>query len=114
MLGKYHPHGDASVYEALVRMAQDFSLPILVDGHGNFGSQDGDAPAAYRYTECRLRATALLLLKSWDRARSTGDRRSTVCAASRSFCLRSCRTCWSTAAGHCRRYGDVYPTAQRG
>ena len=64
VLGKYHPHGDASVYEALVRMAQDFSLRYpLVDGHGNFGSQDGDAPAAYRYTECRLRATALLLLK---------------------------------------------------
>lgn len=64
VLGKYHPHGDASVYEALVRMAQDFSLRYpLVDGHGNFGSQDGDAPAAYRYTECRLRPTALLLLK---------------------------------------------------
>lgn len=63
VLGKYHPHGDSSVYEALVRMAQDFSLRYpLVDGHGNFGSQDGDAPAAYRYTECRLRPTALLLL----------------------------------------------------
>ncbi len=64
VLGKYHPHGDSSVYEALVRMAQDFSLRYpLVDGHGNFGSQDGDAPAAYRYTECRLRPIALLLLK---------------------------------------------------
>lgn len=63
VLGKYHPHGDASVYEALVRMAQDFSLRYpLVDGHGNFGSQDGDAPAAYRYTECRLRPAALTLL----------------------------------------------------
>ena len=63
VLGKYHPHGDSSVYEALVRMAQDFSLRYpLVDGHGNFGSQDGDAPAAYRYTECRLRPAALTLL----------------------------------------------------
>lgn len=63
VLGKYHPHGDASVYEALVRMAQDFSLRYpLIDGHGNFGSQDGDAPAAYRYTECRLRHAALTLL----------------------------------------------------
>ncbi len=63
VLGKYHPHGDASVYEALVRMAQDFSLRYpLVDGHGNFGSQDGDAPAAYRYTECKLRPAALTLL----------------------------------------------------
>ncbi len=63
VLGKYHPHGDSSVYEALVRMAQDFSLRYpLVDGHGNFGSQDGDAPAAYRYTECRLRQTAIELL----------------------------------------------------
>jgi len=63
VLGKYHPHGDASVYEALVRMAQDFSLRYpLIDGHGNFGSQDGDAPAAYRYTECRLRQAAITLL----------------------------------------------------
>src|SRR3954469_11408455 len=55
VLGNYHPHGDASVYDALVRMAQDFSLRhMLVDGQGNFGSVDGDPPAAYRYTECRL------------------------------------------------------------
>ena len=55
VLGKYHPHGDASVYDALVRMAQDFSLRhMLIDGQGNFGSIDGDPPAAYRYTECRL------------------------------------------------------------
>src|SRR5438132_1211337 len=64
VLGKYHPHGDSSVYEALVRMAQDFSLRYpLVDGHGNFGSLDGDAPAAYRYTECRLRPAAMELLE---------------------------------------------------
>ena len=55
VLGRYHPHGDASVYDALVRLAQDFSMRyMLVDGHGNFGSVDGDPPAAYRYTEARL------------------------------------------------------------
>src|SRR5687768_11326198 len=64
VLGRYHPHGDAPVYEAMVRMAQDFSLRApLVDGHGNFGSLDGDAPAAYRYTECRLTPIAMQLLE---------------------------------------------------
>ena len=56
VLGKYHPHGDASVYDALVRLAQDFSLRYpLIDGQGNFGSVDGDPPAAYRYTEARMK-----------------------------------------------------------
>ncbi len=55
VLGRYHPHGDASVYDAMVRLAQDFSMRyMLVDGHGNFGSVDGDPPAAYRYTEARM------------------------------------------------------------
>ena len=55
VLGRYHPHGDASVYDAMVRMAQDFSLRYpMIDGHGNFGSVDGDPPAAYRYTEARM------------------------------------------------------------
>src|SRR4030088_3092200 len=55
IMGQYHPHGDVAIYDALVRMAQDFSLRYpLVDGHGNFGSLDGDAAAAMRYTECRL------------------------------------------------------------
>jgi DNA gyrase subunit A len=63
VMGKYHPHGDSSIYEALVRMAQDFSLLApLVDGQGNFGSLDGDPPAAHRYTECKLRPMALELL----------------------------------------------------
>ena len=63
MLGKYHPHGDTSFYDAMVRMAQDFSLrEPLVDGHGNFGSLDGDAAAAYRYTEARLAPLAMELL----------------------------------------------------
>ena len=63
VLGKYHPHGDASVYEAMARMAQDFSMRyLLVDGQGNFGSVDGDAPAAMRYTEARLAPMALDLM----------------------------------------------------
>jgi len=63
VMGKYHPHGDSAIYEAMVRMAQDFSLRMpLVDGHGNFGSLDGDSPAAMRYTEARLRPLAMDLL----------------------------------------------------
>ena len=63
VLGRYHPHGDASVYDALVRLAQDFSLRYpLVDGHGNFGSLDGDPPAAYRYTEARMDRMSLEML----------------------------------------------------
>ena len=68
VLGSYHPHGDASVYDALVRMAQDFSLRYtLVDGHGNFGSVDGDPPAAYRYTESRMSKMALRMLTDIDK-----------------------------------------------
>ncbi len=63
VLGRYHPHGDASVYDAMVRLAQDFSMRyMLVDGHGNFGSIDGDPPAAYRYTESRMSKMALEML----------------------------------------------------
>ena len=62
-LGKYHPHGDSSIYEAMVRMTEDYSLSIpLVDGHGNFGSIDGDGAAAMRYTEARLSAGAMTML----------------------------------------------------
>src|SRR5688572_22394602 len=63
VMGKYHPHGDVAIYDALVRMAQDFSLRVpLIEGHGNFGSLDGDPPAAMRYTECRLRPLAVELI----------------------------------------------------
>ncbi len=63
VLGRYHPHGDSSVYDALVRMAQDFSMRyMMIDGHGNFGSVDGDPPAAYRYTEARMSKIALNML----------------------------------------------------
>ncbi len=68
VLGKYHPHGDSSVYDALVRLAQDFSIRCpLVDGHGNFGSIDGDPPAAYRYTEARLSKIALEMIRDIDK-----------------------------------------------
>ena len=68
VLGKYHPHGDSSVYDAMVRMAQNFSLRYpLVAGQGNFGSVDGDAAAAYRYTEARLGRLALELLSDLDK-----------------------------------------------
>ncbi|MBQ8789297.1 MAG: DNA gyrase subunit A [Oscillospiraceae bacterium] len=68
VLGKYHPHGDASVYDAMVRLAQDFSMRApLVDGHGNFGSIDGDPPAAYRYTESRMSRMATKMLTDIDK-----------------------------------------------
>ena len=67
-LGKYHPHGDSSVYDALVRLAQDFSMRgTLVDGHGNFGSVDGDSAAAMRYTEARMTPLAMLMLRDIDK-----------------------------------------------
>src|ERR671914_537971 len=69
VLGKYHPHGDLAVYDSLVRMVQDFSLRYpLVDGQGNFGSVDGDPPAAYRYTEARLTRIAMEMLADIDKA----------------------------------------------
>ena len=68
VLGSYHPHGDASVYDAMVRLAQDFSMRyMLVDGHGNFGSVDGDPPAAYRYTEARMSKISLDMLTDIDK-----------------------------------------------
>ncbi|ADU50132.1 DNA gyrase subunit A [Thermaerobacter marianensis DSM 12885] len=68
VLGKYHPHGDAAVYDALVRMAQDFSMRYpLIEGHGNFGSIDGDPPAAMRYTEARLSPLAMELMRDLDK-----------------------------------------------
>src|SRR5678809_1665210 len=68
VIGKYHPHGDVPVYDTIVRMAQDFSLRYpLVDGQGNFGSIDGDSPAAMRYTEIRLARTAEQMLADIDK-----------------------------------------------
>src|SRR6202163_1714948 len=68
VIGKYHPHGDQSIYDAMVRMAQDFSMRVpLIDGQGNFGSVDGDPPAAYRYTEARLARPAMAVLGDIDK-----------------------------------------------
>ena len=68
VMGKYHPHGDSAIYDAMVRMAQDFSMRVpLIDGQGNFGSVDGDPAAAYRYTEARLTKAALALLADIDK-----------------------------------------------
>ena len=68
VMGKYHPHGDSAIYDALVRMAQDFSMRLqLIDGQGNFGSVDGDPAAAMRYTECRLAKPAMALLDDIDK-----------------------------------------------
>src|SRR5690606_5313321 len=68
VMGKYHPHGDAAIYDAMVRMAQPFSYRYpLVDGHGNFGSVDGDPPAAMRYTEARLSKLAMEMLRDIDK-----------------------------------------------
>ena len=73
VLGAYHPHGDASVYDAMVRLAQDFSLRYpLVDGQGNFGSVDGDPPAAYRYTEARMSKIACEMLTDIDIEKAQG------------------------------------------
>ncbi|MGB6891572.1 MAG: DNA gyrase subunit A, partial [Xanthobacteraceae bacterium] len=67
VIGKYHPHGDQSIYDALVRMVQDFSMRLpLIDGQGNFGSVDGDPPAAYRYTEAKLTRASMALLDDLD------------------------------------------------
>src|SRR5712664_2259648 len=68
VMGKYHPHGDQAIYDALVRLAQDFSMRYpLIDGQGNYGSVDGDPPAAMRYTECRLADSAMSLLDDIDK-----------------------------------------------
>ena len=99
VLGKYHPHGDQSVYDALVRMGQDFSLRHpLIDPHGNFGSPS-DPPAAYRYTECRLTALAMHMLAGIDE--NTVDFIAELRRLHRGAegpARAASRTCWSTAA----------------
>ena len=100
VLGKYHPHGDSAVYDALVRLAQDFTINFpLVDGHGNFGSVDGDPPAAMRYTEARMSKLAAEMLRDLDK--ETVDLLSHVRRhgnAALRACPRVSPTCSSTAA----------------
>ena len=99
VIGKYHPHGDQSIYDALVRMAQEFSMRLpLVDGQGNFGSIDGDPPAAMRYTEVRLGKLAHALLDDIDKDtvdfQPNYDNSET---GAQRFCRRGFPICWSTA-----------------
>ncbi len=99
VMGKFHPHGDTAIYDALVRLAQNFSMRMpLVDGRGNFGSLDGDSPAAMRYTEASSRQLAGELLSELGKRRSPSGRTTTVSGSSRSSCPRASRTSWSTAS----------------
>ena len=99
VLGRYHPHGDASVYDALVRLAQDFSMRyMLVDGHGNFGSIDGDPPAAYRYTEARMSKLADEMLRDIEKETVDWDPNfDETRQGAAGSCPPASPTCWSTA-----------------
>jgi DNA gyrase subunit A len=95
VMGKYHPHGDGAIYDALVRMAQDFSMSLpLLDGQGNFGSMDGDAPAAMRYTEVRMDKPASYLLADIDKETVDFQPTTTARTASPPSCPRASPTCW--------------------
>ena len=97
-MGKYHPHGNQAIYDALVRLAQEFSMRLpLIDGQGNFGSVDGDPPAAERYTEVRLARPAMSLLDDLRTTPSSSSRTTTAASASPSSCPRNFPICWSTA-----------------
>ncbi len=116
VMGKYHPHGDQAIYDALVRMAQDFSMRLqLIDGQGNFGSVDGDPPAAMRYTECRLAKPAMALLDDIDKdtvdfqANYDGNEREPVVLPARFPELAGQRR-----RRHRGRHGDQYSAAQSG
>jgi len=101
VLGKYHPHGDSAVYDAMVRMAQDFSTRyLLVDGQGNFGSIDGDSAAAMRYTEARMTRLSEEMLKDIDKARA-------ACASVELSQLASEWCLWN-----CRWHGDQRAATQ--
>ena len=94
VLGKYHPHGDSSVYDSMVRMAQDFSYRyMLVTGQGNFGSMDGDSAAAYRYTEAKLSPIAEELLLILKKTRSTSAPTTTAVTRSQACSPQNCLTC---------------------
>ena len=114
VIGKYHPHGDTAVYDALVRMAQDFSMRyLLVDGQGNFGSVDGDAPAAMRYTEVRMSRIASELLA--DIEKETVDfvpnyDGSEIRALGAAGALPE--PAGQRLRRHCRRHGHQHPAAQ--
>ena len=94
LLKKYHPHGDSAVYDALVRLAQPWSLRYpLIDGQGNFGSVDGDPPAAYRYTECRMTRISEEMLADIEKDAVDFVPNFDEVTSERSFCRRASRTC---------------------
>ena len=96
VMGKYHPHGNLAIYDAMVRMAQDFSLRLpLIDGQGNFGSVDGDPPAADRYTESRLAKSAMPISMIWKATRLTIRSTIQMNSVSRQFSPPSSPICWS-------------------
>jgi DNA gyrase subunit A len=98
VIGKYHPHGDTAVYDTIVRMAQPFSMRyMLVDGQGNFGSVDGDSPAAMRYTEVRMARLAHEMLADIDKETVDFTPTTTSRSTSRRSADPKFRTCWSTA-----------------
>ena len=111
VLGSYHPHGDASVYDAMVRLAQDFSLRYpLVDGQGNFGSVDGDPPAAYRYTEARMSRMAVEMLTDIEKDTIDWDLNFDETKKEPACCPAASPTCWSTAV---RALRSAWPPTSR-
>ena len=114
VMGKYHPHGDSPIYDALVRMAQPFSMRYpLVDGQGNFGSVDGDPPAAMRYTEARLSRIATALLEDIDK--ETVDFRPNYDDSEQEpevLPTRVPNLLINGSSGHRGRHGDQYSAAQ--
>ena len=92
-MGKYHPHGDSSIYDALVHMTEDYSLNApLVDGHGNFGSIDGDGAAAMRYTEARLSKPGMMLLDNLDKGLVDFYQTLMTVKKNRPYCRPRCQT----------------------
>ena len=108
-LGKFHPHGDTSVYDALARMAQPFVMrSALVDGHGNFGSIDGDSPAAMRYTEARMTELAQVLLQDIDKDTVASISTLTTPRKSRTCCPALSQPVGQWRQRHCRGPGYKY------
>ena len=112
VMGKYHPHGDSAIYDALVRMAQPFSMSLpLIDGQGNFGSVDGDPPAAMRYTESKLAKSAMPLLD--DLNEGTVDFQDNYDGSQSEPIVLPAKypnLLVNGARGYCRRYGHQYST----
>ena len=116
VLGRYHPHGDASVYDAMVRLAQNFSMRyLLVDGHGNFGSVDGDPPAAYRYTEARLSKMSNEMLRDIDKDTVNWDPNFDETRKEPHVSAQPVpQSAGERFQRHCRRHGHQHPAPQPG